>query len=389
MPGKMLRLVLAEFLFSLTVFALQEVPRGHGLWTVAGTAIVAVSLPAMLWLARRSWAPTGAATRRLLIAACGVFAVAQLGFALMRSAKLKVIDIGDTTLAAVLAVAHGANPYALPIDPLAGGITEAGGAFHGYKYLPMMMVAYAPFCLALGLRGIVVTNILLQGATAATLRALAARAGGPMAGLAAAALYLSLPFPAFQLFARGVNDLAAVLPLLAALLLLERRPFWSGLLVGLSLAAKLMPAMAVLMCLVPASGARRHYWLGVATGLLPVVPFAAAAPDAFAANILFFNALRPIDDTSWLYGLPAAVAVGARAAAALALIGLYVGVWRQPPTLERRCAAAALAILLVFAVGPDMHHNYYLWFIPFLAPLAAWAATGATTEGDERMRGAR
>lgn len=383
----MLRLALAELLFSLAVFALQDVPRGHGLWTLAGIALVAASLPALLWLARRAWAPTGAATGRVLAAACGVFAAAQLGFALMRAAKLKVIDIGETTLAAVLAAAHGANPYALPLDPLAGGIADAGGAFHGYKYLPMMILAYAPLCLALGLRGIVATNILLQAATAAALRALAARGVGPIAGLAAATLYLSLPFPAFQLFARGVNDLVPVLPLLGALLLLERRPFWSGLLVGLSLAAKLMPGLAVLPCLVPAPGARRRYGLGVVVGLLPILPFAAASPDSFAANILLFNALRPTDDTSWLYGLPGSVAAAARAAAALALAGLYLHIWRHPPALAARCAAAALAILLVFAVGPDMHHNYYLWFIPFLAPLAAWAATGATVEGELRMRG--
>lgn len=385
----MLRLVVAEILFSLAVVALQEVPRGHGLWTLAATAILAASLPAMLWLARRARAPAEDAARRLVVGACGAFAVAQLGFAVMRAAKLKVIDIGETTLAAVLALAHGANPYALPIDPLAGGIAEAGGAFHGYKYLPMMIAAYAPLCLALGLRGVVVTNIVLQGATAAALRGLAARGGGALAGLAAAALYLSLPFPAFQLFARGVNDLVPVLPLLGALLLLKRRPFWAGLLVGLSLAAKLMPGMAVLLCLVPVPGARRRYGLGVAAGLLPILPFAAASPDAFAANILLFNTLRPIDDTSWLYGLPHAAAVAARVVAVMTLAGLYLRVWRHPPALEERCAAAALAILLVFAVGPDMHHNYYLWFIPFLAPLAAWAAIGgATTAGGEPMRSA-
>jgi hypothetical protein len=383
----MLRLVVAEIVLSLAVFALQEVPRGHGLWTLAGAALAAAALPVLLAQARLAGAPTGAATRRMLVLACGVFAVAQLGFAVLRTAKLKVIDIGDTTLAAVLAVAHGANPYALPIDPLAGGIAEAG-AFHGYKYLPMMILAYAPLCLALGLRGIVVTNILFQGATVAVLRALAVRGGGPIAGLVAAAFYLSLPFPAFQLFARGVNDLVPVLPLLGALLLVERRPFWAGVLVGLSLAAKLMPGLAVVWCLVPAPGGRRRYWLGIAAGLLPILPFAAAAPDAFAANILLFNLQRPVDDTSWLYDLPGAVAIAARAAAVVALAGLYRRIWRHPPALEGRCAAAALAILLVFAVGPDMHHNYYLWFIPFLALLAARAAAGATAEGEARMRGA-
>ena len=149
-----------------------------------------------------------------------------------------------------------------------------------------------------------------------------------------------------------------------------------------------MPGLAVLLCLMPTAGARRRYLLGVIADS-SILPLAAASPEAFAANILFFNALRPVDDTSWLYGIEAWVAVAARAVASLALIGLYVRIWRRPPTLEGRCAAAALAILFVFAVGPDMHHNYYLWFIPFLAPLAAGAAIGVTTERGKRMRNAR
>ena len=378
----MLPLVVAEILYSLTVFALQEVPRGHGPWTLAGIAALAAVLPALLWLARKERAPPGDQARRVLLWALGVFGAAQLAFAALRTAKLKIIDIGQTTFDAVTALAQGVNPYTAAIDPMAGGIAASGGAFHGYKYLPVMLAAYAPLCLALGVRGIVVTNLLLQGATAAALRALAARGGGPVAGLLAAVLYLSLPFPAFQLFARGVNDLVPVLLVLGALLLIDGRPFWAGVLVGLSLAAKLMPGAAVLPCLMPAPAARRRYLRGVAAGLLPVLPFLAAAPVAFVQNIVLFNALRPIDDTSWLFGFSGAVALLARGAAVLALAALYVAVWKRPPRLEARIAAALLAILLVFAVGPDMHHNYYLWFIPLLAPLAARAAAGVQREGE-------
>ncbi|HXQ53627.1 MAG TPA: glycosyltransferase 87 family protein [Stellaceae bacterium] len=383
----MVRVVVAWVVVSLAVFALQEVPRGHGAWTLAGAAVVAGSLPLLLAFAERTRAPPSPATRTGLIWTCCVFALAQLGFALMRTAKLKIIDVGATTVAAIDALAQGGNPYALPIDAQAGDMAAGGAAFHGYKYLPVMMAVYAPLCLALGMRGIVVTNIVLQGATAASLRALAGRGGGAVAGYAAAAIYLSLPFLAFQLFTRGVNDLAALLPLLLALLLLERRPFWAGVLTGLSLGTKLMPALAVLPCLVPPPGARRRYFAGVAVGLLPVVPIVLAAPGAFADNILLFNALRPVDDTSWLYGMPGAVAIAARAVALVGLAVLYVQVWRRSLRLEARAAACAAAILMVFAVGPDMHHNYYLWFIPFLAPLAARAAIGVNLEAPlERMR---
>jgi hypothetical protein len=374
----MLRLLVAEILFSAAVFALQEVPRGHGFLTLAGVLVVMAALPLLLAAARQPRAAPAAATARVLTGCIAFLGVAQLAFALVRTLKPKVIDIATTTLAAVHALTHGGNPYALALDPLAGGLAGTAAGFHGYKYLPAMLGIYAPLDLALGIRGAVVTNMILQAATAATLGALAARAGGRIAGLAAAAFYLSVPFLAHQLFTRGVNDLGAVLPLLLALLVLERRPGWAGLLVGLAIAAKLMPGLAVLACLVPARGGRGRYLLGVLAGLAPIVPFAAAAPGALVDNIVLFNTLRPVDDTSWLLGLPVGVAGLARAVAVTGLAALYVQMWRHPPGLDGRVAASALAILLVFAVGPDMHHNYYLWFIPFVAVLAARAATGGS-----------
>jgi Glycosyltransferase family 87 len=370
----MTRILVAEIAFSLAVFALQEVPRGHGFRTLAGVIAMLGSLPLLHAAGREARAAPRPAGLRALRWAVTVLCAAQLAYAVMRAIKPKVLDIATTTAAAILAVLHGGNPYALAIDPLAGGIVGANAAFHGYKYLPAMMLVYAPLTLALGIAGAVATNVVLQGATAAALRALAARRGGAAAGLAAALLYLSLPFPAFQLFTRGVNDLAAVLPLLLALLMVERRPGWAGALVGFSLAAKLMPGLAVLPCLVPAPGARRRYAAGLCVGLVPVLPFVLTAPGGFVHNILIFNEIRPIDDTSWLFGLPVAAVLAARTAAAAALVALYGWVWRRRPGLEERLAASAAAILLVFAVGPDMHHNYYLWFIPFMAVLTARAA---------------
>lgn len=376
----MLRIVVAEIGFSLAVWALQEVPRGHGGLTLAGVALLVGALPLLLAAGRRRHEPL---PRRGVLAMTGalvLFGTAQLVFAIVRAVKPKVLDIATTTVAALGAIAHGGNPYALPIDPLAGGIAGAGDQFLGYKYLPMMLAAYAPLTLAMSVRGTVVTNLLLQAATAGAVGALAARLAGRLAGLAAALFYLSLPFPAHQLFTRGVNDLVAVLPLLLAFIVYERRPGWAGFLVGLSIAAKLMPGLAVLPCLLPPQGVRGRFALGVLAGLLPIAPFAAAAPAAFADNILLFNTVRPIDDTSWLWGLPEAAVILTRAAGSVALLALYGWIWRHPPAPDARCAAAALAILVVFAAGPDMHHNYYLWFIPFFAVLAGRAAAGAAGE---------
>lgn len=372
----MLRLIVAWIMFELAVLALQEVPRGHGFLTLVGTVAMIASLPLLLAAAERRRLPPPPIASTFLKGAVALFAVAQTVFAIVRTVKPKVLDIATTTAAAIVALVHGGNPYALPIDPLAGGIGGAAAAYHGYKYLPAMMLTYAPLALAMGVRGMVITNMLLQGATAACIGALAMR-GGKIAALLGALLYLSLPFAAHQVFTRGINDLGAVLPLMIAILLLERRPTAAGLCVGFSIAAKLMPGLAVLPCLIPARGARARFAAGVALGLTPILPFVLASPGAFADNILLFNLMRPVDDTSWLVLLPGWMPLAARTISAMALVGLYAAIWRRPPGLDGRTAAAALAILLVFAVGPDMHHNYYFWFIPFFATLAARAAVGA------------
>jgi len=377
------RLILAELIFSLTVFALQKVPRGWGGTTLILVCLIMAALPLSLMLKRGSAASASRSTGTLLIWGIAIVAAAQLAFAIAMLVKPKVLDIGETTLAAALATVAGHNPYALPIDAAGGGITDAD-RFHGYKYLPMMIIIYAPLSLALGIRGIIVTNIVLQALTAALARSIAELIAGRFAGLAAALLYLSLPFVAHQVFTRGVTDLAPVVLLLAALRFADERPGYAGLMVGLSIATKLIPGIAMLPCALPARGQRRHYALGVLTGLLPIVPFAATAPDAFADNVVLFNLVRPIDDTSWLLGLSPLAIAGARAAAVALLAAIAVRIWRRAPHLDERCLLAALAVLAVFAVGPGMHHNYYLWFLPLLAILGASAAMGGTAAATPR-----
>jgi hypothetical protein len=377
------RLILAELLFSLTVFALQKVPRGWGGTTLVLVCLIIAALPLLLALARRSHVSPSRTTGTLLTWGIGIFAAAQVAFALAMLVKPKVLDIGETTLAAALATVAGHNPYAMPIDAAGGGITDAD-RFHGYKYLPMMIVVYAPVSLALGIRGIIVTNIILQTLTAALARSIAQIIAGRFAGLAAALLYLSLPFVAHQVFTRGVTDLAPVVLLLAALRFADERPGWAGLMVGLSMATKLIPGIVMLPCALPAHGERRRYALGVLAGLLPIVPFAATAPDAFVDNVVLFNLVRPIDDTSWLFGLAPPAIAAARAAAVALLAAIAVRIWQHPPRLDERCVLTTLAILTVFAAGPGMHHNYYLWFLPLLAILAASAAVGAGTAASPR-----
>jgi hypothetical protein len=193
---------------------------------------------------------------------------------------------------------------------------------------------------------------------------------GASAGWIAALLYLGLPLVPFELFAKGVTDLLAVVPLLLALVLLERKPALAGFCIGLSVSAKLLPGLLLLPCCVPATArARLVYAGGIVLGLLPMLPFLLWAPQPFIDNIFLFNLVRPADSTSWLLAAPmlaANLAEGIAVAAYLAVAG-YVLV--RPPSLGWRTGLGMVLVLAALLSGPAAHHNYQLWWLPLMAAL--------------------
>ena len=337
-----------------------------GPWKALALLALLAAVPVMLRTLRRPVAAINPS--RIVIALVVALAAAELIYGATRLIHPRLIDMATTTLAAGHAMLAGQNPYVLPID------RELGGAFAGYKYLPVMPVVYLPLGLTFGGRGVLVTNLLLQAASVALMLHLGRRAGSRAAGVIATALYLSLPLVAQQLFAKGTTDLAAIVPLLLAFVAFERDAFLSGLCIGLSIAAKLFPGVAFVPCLLPpGNGARLRYALGIAVGLLPILPYALAAPGAFYDNIVLFNAIRPPDSTSWLAFAPEGAAVAARSIVVAFALAVAVHVWRRTPDLTARSALAAALTLAVILAAPTAHHNYQLWWLPFYA-LALGAA---------------
>jgi hypothetical protein len=276
-----------------------------------------------------------------------------------------IIDIGTTTLAAGQAVLHGQNPYALPIDT---GPQSAG--FTGYKYLPMMIIDYLPLGAPFGQRGVQITNLLTLLGILWLMKRIAGTKLAPLA-------LLMLPLLAEQIFAKGATDLAAVLPLLGALALAQRTnsgrsSFWCGLCVGLSIATKLLPGVAMLPALIPAIR-RDLFAAGVLVGLLPLLPFLVAGPQEFWGNIVLFNLARLPDSTSWLQAMPPAVATATHLVLAAAMVAAAVSVWRHPPPIITRAALAAMLGIAAILAGPGAHHNYQLWWMPFYALALALA----------------
>jgi hypothetical protein len=322
------------------------------------------------------------ARSRLLAFAVAALLVLQAGYALKELRHPSLIDAATTTLASGDLLRAGSDPYAARVDSVAAA--QTGARFAGYKYLPVTLVGYLPLGAPLGERGIVLANLLLHLATVwLVFRLAVALAGVPAAGAIAALLYLALPLVPFQLFAKGDTDPVAVVPMIAALLLYERHALLAGFCLGLSLAAKLLPAALLLPCCLPATPrARAAYVLGLGLGALPLLPFLLWSPAAFLDNIVVFNLLRAPDSTSWLMGMPALLATLVHALVGAFCIGVAIFVWRRAPSLAVRTGLGIALILAAILAGPAAHHNYQLWWLPLAAALlgaalAPWRSPSA------------
>lgn len=350
----------AIVLFWLGVGLIQTFNWGNGAPKAVVMLAMLVAAPFVLRAARQPVTPPTPGFARGISIALWIALALDLAYFAARIVAPHVIDIATTTMAAGQALLHGTNPYAAPLD-----IGPESAGFTGYKYLPVMIAAYLPLAASLGQRGVLITNLIVWLAILWLMKRLAGARLAPL-------LLAMLPLVAEQIFAKGATDLLAVLPLLGALALVERSPFWCGVSTGLSIAAKLLPGAAVLPALIPPER-RAAFVAGVVVGLLPVVPFVIAGPQAFWGNIVLFNLARTADDTSWLHFAPATVATAAHLAFAAAILGAAIFVWRRKPALATRTGIAAMLGIAAILAGPGAHHNYQLWWLPFYGVLLSLA----------------
>ena len=359
--------------FWLAIGLIQTFNWGLGVEKAAVMLLLLIATPFILSASRANPTPLAPPWERALGVATIVLLVIETAYLAGRILHPHLIDVATTTLAAIDALLHGANPYALPIDT---GPEAAG--FTGYKYLPVMALTYLPLGALLGQRGILLTNLVLLLASVWLMKRLARSNLAPL-------LFLMLPMLPQQIFAKGATDMATVAPLLAAFLFVERNSFLTGLCVGLSIAAKPVPGAMFLPCLLPPTE-RWRYALGVAVGLTPLLPFLLASPETFFGNIVSFNLTRSADGTSWLFNAPPEAAAAAR----LVLVGifLYAGVfvWRQAPTLAMRCGIGAMLTIAAILAGPGAHHNYQLWWLPFYAVMLSLALAPDEACQEEPLR---
>jgi len=364
------RLTIIAVVFWVVVILIQDLNWYDGIYRAILLVLVLLTTPVLIKLLRQ---PHQLAPRRVSVVLACVCTILLCWHFVRFAQKLpdpKLDDIATTTLSAVDAIQSGKNPYSLPIDPQVN-IGSNPIRYQGYKYLPMMAVTYLPLGAIWRERGILVTNLILDLATVVLVFQLCSTIGSRSAGLFAVVLYLMLPLVPIEIFKKGVTDLAATVPLLTALCL--KNPGYSGLFVGLSVSTKLLPGAVFIPCCLPSSG-RGWYAAGVAIGLVPTLVFLALSPEALSDNIVLFNAKRPVDSTSWLYGMPPQLLLITTAVVAVALLGVTVYFWLNRPALADRCGIAVVCTIGTMLSGPINHRNYQLWWLPLFIVLLGAAA---------------
>jgi hypothetical protein len=271
-----------------------------------------------------------------------------------------IADIGGTTLNAAHAIENGINPYRIDVQ----GNYDPTSAYPGYRYWPMMFAIYTPlvFFFKTGWGVIRLTNFLLDGITTALIIHLASRRSGWLGGVLAASLYLMLPMLSDRLYRWADTDLVPMVFLLAALAFYQTRPGVAGVLVGLSVSAKFIPGLLMLICCFP-EFRRAHYVGGFMLGLIPAIAFCVLAPSQFLSNTVLYLLATPIDISSLLYGAPGYLNAAARFAVILLIIAVSSVMIFRPPGFFERCVLYIICVIATL-LASHVHNNYMLWWIP-------------------------
>lgn len=203
--------------------------------------------------------------------------------------KPPVVDIGQTTQeAARLVFLDGQNPYQSRTIAVLGD----NPSMWGFKYGPTMILGYAISAVT-PTNGIKYTSLVYLGVTV-VLVFLLGRGRGEMSESTATAWFcctlMLLPNRLWhELFHQGANDIFPVMLILGSILAVRRKSWaLAGLLAGLSLSAKVSPAIFYLFLFVRRRPEPR-FVAGFAAGLVPLLPFLAWDPGALFRNVVLFH----------------------------------------------------------------------------------------------------
>ncbi len=295
-------------------------------------------------------------------------------------------DISFTSMRAITTLLHGQNPYSAVIDYHAD-FARPPHMFQGYKYLPITLLVYTPLSSIYGLQGILVTNFFFDMAIAFLLLSQRPTLASRTVAIFSSVLYLWLNFVGHKIYRQGSNDVIPIAFALASFLMLDSRLFLSGILLGLSTCSKLIPG-ALLLVIWGSNYPKRNLFLGFLLGISPALPFFLSQPSAFTENIFLFLILRSYGSIhSWYSHLSPMVPMLLKISFSALLVWSCVQRYRNPQNQVVLCAAT-VAFLNYLLLTTAVAANYFVWWYPFFAILAARATFSQTSRTTATLLGA-
>ncbi len=286
-------------------------------------------------------------------------------------------DLGYTDENAVRAlVLDHANPYLLEIakngnNPL----------YWGFKYAPGMLLGYPAALWWPNGVGLKVTNLIFLLVTAGLVGWLVAQTDSSpkrhswqrwSPAMLAAALTMLPERLYHEMFNQGAVDIFPTMLMIGALVCVRRQAWLSvGLLLGLSFSAKLSP-VAFMLVLFFRPRTPRRFFVGLALGLLPFVPFLIWDAPALLRNVFIFHSMKDYDSTS-LYNITPKELQYLFSAFQLAAVAIAVAVsFRRPFEVRELVVVSTLLLIAIEISYREIHGNHMIGFMPLLALIFTW-----------------
>lgn len=344
---------------------------GFGVERGLGLLVAALGL---MMLPRRSEGRRSVGILLLLIALSLITLRTTQGIQAVARDERPTIDVGYTTVDAVNVLRDGENFYTTEVDPTGKVLDPEGTGFSyfaGFKYGPVMAFGFLPGVAVAGNAGYFATQLLMLLAIAAGVGWWLYRESAGTAAWGGIALSLLPVFIEPELLVGGIND---VLPIALMMIAFGARAadrrIASGVLIGLSLGAKLVPAAIAIIPLFLMREQRKSFSIAaVATIGLVYAPFLVASPKEIIASLVIFNLERPIDNTSVLFFIPQSLHLVTR------VIAFALSLWVLASVRPRRALGdpsspailTALGMTLFLLGSVAVHRNWLLGLVPFLS----------------------
>jgi hypothetical protein len=284
------------------------------------------------------------------------------------------IDVVTVHHAAISALLHGRNPYAITFENIYGdqpfynpSLLAGHHAAFGYPYPPLSLLVAVP---AQVLTGDYRYAELVAIVAAAWFVGYSQRGGVPKL---AAALLLTTPRIYFVL-EQGWTEPIAIALLAMTALCLARKPGWVPWAAGLLTVTKqyLIVAVPLLLRLGWQRGreAFRFFAYAACAGCVVTLPFVFWRFRPFLADVVLLQFREPIRSDSLSYAswsIRAGFGAGSMYwPIAAAAIGIFVGLLATPNTPAGFLASLSLATFTMFAFGSKAFCNYYVFIIAAL-----------------------